>query len=272
RNVPLGSKEPNDSLFTFRPVTLAFHNFASIDRDPAEGKTEIDIAIDLFLRNPLLFYGHQDLFRRGIDTFDETALMVNRIEPTTEWRSLDYIARHQYLERIRPDGSHDIRSFCRSIEIENTQQREVLYHIRKEESFSPPVRRVTTDGKPCQYEKSNGDISLMMTIAAGESSIVEITYENDLDLKSIDIAKSDRRVRLLRRLSDFRDLTLSRSVLGRILTSVYYRTGFYKLGLKRMALICSMVIVTISLGTWRLMRSIRKRRLENLRIHDRTQQ
>lgn len=271
-NVPLGSNELNDPLFSFRPVTLAFENFASLDRDPAHIKSEADIAVDLFLGNSLLFYGHHDLFRRGIDAFNETAKIVNSIEPTMEWRSLDYIARRQYLERIRPDGSHDIRSFCRSIELENKQQRQVLYHIRKAESFSPPVRRVTMDGRPSQFEKSDGDIILTTTVTAGESSVIDILYQNDLDVKSIDIAKNDPRVRRLRRLSDFRDMTLSRSIPGRILTSVYYGTGFYKLGLKRMAVVCSIVIVAMSLGIWRFIRGVGRRRIGNLQIHDRTRQ
>jgi vacuolar-type H+-ATPase subunit F/Vma7 len=272
RNVPLGSNEPNDVLFSFRPVTLAFQNFASLDRDPADTKTKLGIAVELFLGNPLILYSHHGLFKDGIDTFNETAEIVNGIEPATEWRGLEYIARHSYLEKIRSDGTHEIRSFCRSIEIENATQQEVVYHVRKEETFSPPVRQVTVNGRPCPYEKSKGDISVTTAISAKETSIVEIIYENDPGLKSIDIAKSDRRVRRLRKLSDFRDITLSRSKLGRIFTSVYYKARFDRIGLKRLAVICFVMMVVIILGTWRVLRGLTKRRREDLQTHDTTHQ
>lgn len=260
-NIPLGSDEPNDMLFRLREVTLDFENFASLSRYPAKGRTKADIAIDLFLGNPVLFCGHHDLFKDGIDSFNELVEVVNNIEPSVEWQSLAYIARHLYLKRIRDDGNYDIRTFCRNIELENMQRHDLTYFVRKEEPFSPPVRLVTVDGEPYQYESSDSEVSLAITIPAGQSRLINIEYENDLDLGAVDISKNDPRVNRLRKLSDFRDMTLSKSVLGRAVIYLYYETDLYKLGLKRLAVICFALSAAIGVGTWCLLRYIRRHRV-----------
>jgi len=263
-NVPLGSNKPNDPLNSLRSVTMNFGNFASLDRDSV-GIREENIAIDLFLGNPILLYGHHDLFKKGMEAFNQTAEIINRIEPTVEWQNLDYIARHLYLKRLRVDGSYDVRAFCRIIELENTQNRDLTFFIRKEESFSPPIRKVTVDGNTYPYDRSCSDLSLDITIPAGEFKIIDIEYENDLDVTSIDISKNDPRVNQLRKLSDFRDITLSRNILGRVFTYVYYEADLYKLGIKKLGIISLILTVTICRAGWPLLKRIRRHRLQRLK-------
>jgi len=256
---PLGSEQPNDPLFSLKPAILDFENFATIDRYWPKERTKADIAIDLFLGNPICYHNHHDLFKDGIDSFNETAEMINDIEPKVRWQSLGYIARHLYIQRVRSDGNYDVRAFCRSIELENTQKRDMAYYVRKEESFSPSIRQVTVDGKPHSYEISDSDLCLTLSIPSGESRFIDIEYENDFDFTSIDISKSDSRVNRLRKLSDFRDITLSKSILGRTFANVYYKTGFYKSGLKRLLTICFLPAAIIcSVGRY-LSNCIRKR-------------
>jgi len=263
-HVPLGSKKPDDPFFSLRQVTLSFGNFASLDRDLVKNRNKTDIAADLFLGNPLLFYDHQDLFRHGIDSFNKTAETVNHIEPKTRWSSLDYIARRLYLERVLADGIHEINTFCRSIVVENTNQQEVTYLIRKRESFNPSISKVLVDGKPHLYHKSDGYISLDVTAAAGQTRSIEIEYENDLDLTTIDISKTDPRVRRLRKLSDFRDITLSKSLLGRAVISVYYSPLVRELGVKYTLVICCVLAVLFVLAVRRILRGRGRQRFNNL--------
>lgn len=151
--LPLGSPEPQDPLFSLRSFSLLFENFVTLNRYSMEERSQANITIDLFLGNPILFYGHHDLFEDGIDAFNKTAELVNRIEPSIEWRGLEYIARHLYLQRTRDDGNYEVRAFCKSIELENIQERSMTYFVCKEESFSPPIKEVTVDGAPYPYKR-----------------------------------------------------------------------------------------------------------------------
>ena len=260
-NVPLGTELPGElgSKSHFEP--LLFDNFVSLDRWSAGYISKDDIVKAISLGKPLLFYVHHEFFENGIDAFNSIAEMVNSIEPRVQWKSLGYISRHLYLQKKRDDSYYDVRSFSRSIELENMQKRDLTYFVRKEESFSPPIRLVTVDSKPYSYKRSGGDLSLTITIPAGESRVIDIEYENDLDLTTVDISKNDPRVNRLRKLSDFRDMTLSKSVLGRAVVYLYYETDLYKLGLKRLAVACLVLITATGVGGWYLLRYIRRHRV-----------
>jgi len=259
-NVPLGAAKPSDRFFGWRPVTLDFENFPSLKRYTPDERSQSDIAIDLFLDNPLLFFGHHDLFTRGADAFNKRAELVNHLGSSVEWQSLGDICRHYYLQKLREDGNYDVRAFFSSIELENEHDRDLTYFVHKEESFSPPVLQVTIDGESYPYKKRDGYLSLCVVVPAHESRAIDIQYDNKLDLTSVDIAKNDHRVNRLRRLSDFRDMTLSKNVLGRAIIYVYYGTDLYKLGLKRLAAISFGPIIVIFLATVFLMTYRRKHR------------
>ncbi len=226
---------------------MKFENFPSLKRYMPK-KTQSDIAIDLFLDKPILFYAHHDFFQNGIDGFNETAKMINNIQPDIVWQSLGHICQHLYLEKLRDDGNYDIRAFSSNFNLENTHQCDLTYFVRKEESFLPPIKQVTVDGQPYSYKKSESDFMLELHIPTGESRNIVIEYENDLDLASVDISKNDPHVNRLRRLSDFRDMTLSKNVTGRFLTHFYYDTGLYNLGIKRLAILILILSIFITFG------------------------
>jgi hypothetical protein len=249
-NVPLGSKKPLDPLFYLRPVTLAFENFTSLNRYLWKENSQADIAVELFLGNPILLYGHHDIFQEGIDSFNEVAEMINHIEPNVKWQSLGDITRHLYLQRRREDGNYDILAFCRRIELKNKHMRDKIYFVRKEETFSPPIKQVSVDDKPYTYKRSDSDLSLAITIPAGESRIIDIEYENNLDLASVAISKNDPRINLLRKMSDFRDITLSQNIFGQTFIRIYYETGLYKLGMKRLSILLLLLALFISCSAW----------------------
>ena len=152
---------------------------------------EIEIAIYLFLGNPLLFSGHHHLFEAGIDAFNTTAEFVNRIQPDIKWVSMGELARHTYLLRKRDDGSYDVRSFSKCIQLENNNDYETAYFFRKEESFYPAIKGIAVNDKSYPFEKSGDDLFFSMTIPPGETRLINIEYENDLHLGAIDISKRD---------------------------------------------------------------------------------
>ncbi|MFX0210565.1 MAG: hypothetical protein ACFFDT_31585, partial [Candidatus Hodarchaeota archaeon] len=238
------SKEPKDSLHHLRSVTLKFSNFPSLKRF-TPNRSKCEIAIDLFLGNPILLYAHHDFFENGIDAFNKIAKIVNDIEPNIQWRSLGYITRRLYLQRLREDGNYDVLAFTNNFVIENSHGRDVIYVVRKEEAFSPPIKELTVNGQPYPYDRSGNGIILKIPVPEGESRHLIIKYENDLDLTCIDISKKDLRVNLLRKLSDFRDMNLSTYALGRVFIFFYYGMYLYKLGLKHSALVLSLIFVIL---------------------------
>jgi len=256
-NVPLDAREPENPFFDLRSVTLEYGNFPSFKRYSQE-RSEFEIALDLFLDNPLLFYVHQDYFKKGINAFNRTAEVVNSIQPDITWQSLGYICKHYYLEKLRDDGGYDIKVFTNNFIIENKHNRDVTYYVRKEESFSIPIKQVTVDGESYSYERANDKLILKLSIPKGESREVFIEYENNLDLASVDISKNDPRVNRLRKVSDFRDMTLSKNVFGRIIISIYYDTGLYKSDLRKLVALSLVLSIFAIAGTIYLIKLRRK--------------
>ena len=99
-NIPLGATAPNDPLFYLRPGCLKFANFPTLLRYSAEVPVpRLELAINIFLGNPLLFYGHECMFASGIGAFNPVADAVNTLQPDTQWTTPGTIAQHLYLIR-----------------------------------------------------------------------------------------------------------------------------------------------------------------------------
>jgi hypothetical protein len=87
----------------------------------------------------------------------------------------------------------------------------------------------------------------MVKIPVGESRRVVIRYKNDLDLASVSISKRSLRVYLLRTVSDFRDISLSKFSVGRTVIAYYYGG---KMSLLAVLLWGSVAIVFGICATW----------------------
>jgi hypothetical protein len=223
-SVPIDRERPASPLFALRPVTLSFGDFPSVARYGAEMPNPTSfIGINEFLDNPIFFYGHHDLFASGIGAFDRLADDVNRIEPDTRWRSLGDMAKRLYLVRLRDDTNYDVLAFSGTLNLENTSRRNSVFYIQKPESDCPAIASVSVEDRPVPFQLNDGSLHLSVAIPAGESRRVLIRYKNDLDLASVDISKSPSRVYLLRMVSDFRDITLSKYRAGRAVTRYYYK-------------------------------------------------
>lgn len=257
-NIPLGSKLQNTQVLNPYEPPL-FENFVSLDRCSASTVSKSYIEDSISWGKPLLFYVHHNFFENGIDAFNSIAEMVNAIEARVQWKSLGYISRHLYLQKKRENGDYNVRSFSKSIELENNHNRDVTYFVQKTETFVPSIKKVTVDDKPYSYQRNDSEITINVAIPAGESRLIDIEYENDLDIASVDISKDDLRVTILRKLSDFRDMTLSTNVLGRTLTHFYYETELYKLGLVKLTILLLILLTLTISGGWYVQRQIRKR-------------
>jgi hypothetical protein len=223
-NVPMDRPSPSDPLFALRPVTVSFGDFASVLRYSVAVPipTEL-IAVNEFLGNPLFFYCHHDMFVDGIDAFDGIADQVNKLEPDARWRGVGEIAKHLYLLKLRDGSSYDVHAFSSNFCLSNTSSKVSAFHIEKEENDVPEIASVSVEGEHVQYQLQDGELKLETSVPPGRVRCVSIGYKNDLSLASVSSSKDSVRVYLLRMASDFRDITLSGTTPGRMLTRFYYK-------------------------------------------------
>jgi hypothetical protein len=225
-NVPMDGAPPAASSFDLRPVTTSFGDFPSIVRHPTVVQwPEQLIAVNEFLDNPLFFYTHQDFFAGGIGAFDRVADQVNRLEPTTQWKSLGDIVTHLYLLRRRIDSDYDLFTFSSSVRLENTSGDVRVYHITKREPAPSMIKAITVDARPVPLRIQGELLSCDIAVPAGQARSMLIIYKNDLDLASIDTSKKSLRVLFLREASDLRDIWLSKFGFGEAATALYYQNG-----------------------------------------------
>lgn len=257
QNVPMDSARPAGSLFALRPTTLLFGGFPSALRvEVAPGSANYPVAINAFLDNPLLYYSHQDLFADGINAFDATADEVNRIEPDTNWNGLGEIVRHLYVVRLRDDTNYDVLAFSSNLLIENTSGHDAIFFVHREDSKPGTIAAVNVDGQSVPFKVDAGNIGIQVPVSAGQTRSVVIQYQEAPGLLSTPIAKNSVRVSVLRRVSDFRDITLSRIPFGQTLTSAYYGYGSNR----KLVVLCGCGLLVVCLaGCWWLILIKRKR-------------
>jgi hypothetical protein len=214
-NVPEDSGWPTDLSFALRPVTLSFAGFPSISRySVAAPIPKYFIAINQFLGNPLLFYGHSEDLARGIAAFDGTADKVNELEPDTQWRGLGDIVRHLYVVKLRDDSIYDVLAFSSNICLENFSVKDSIFYVRKQEIGGETINSVSVDGQNLQYRLQDDSLNFSVPVPRGNSRCIAIQYQNDLVLGSIGTSKDSVVVYLVRMASDFRDNYLSKTALG----------------------------------------------------------
>ncbi|HEX9654341.1 MAG TPA: hypothetical protein VGA99_11570, partial [bacterium] len=229
-NVPIDAATPTDPIFYLRTFTMGFENFPSAVRYWPT-RSSFAIALDLFCGNPLFFYTHHHFFESGIAAFNRTAELVNKLEPGIAWRNLRTIVQSWYLERLRDDGHIDVVTFSHDFVLANRRPGNATFFVQKEETFDLPINRVTVNDQTVSYERAGDTLTFALSLPAGASRQIIIEYANDFDPAQINVSKGDLRVALLRRLSDFRDRTLSQNLAGRTLTRYYYELGLFRFGL-----------------------------------------
>jgi hypothetical protein len=248
-DLPLGSPRPTDPLFFLRTFDLKFANLTGLKRYSAEvGASRWELAADAFLENPILFYGHENTFDAGIHAFDSLADTVNSLQPDTRWCSLGCVAQHLYREKLRDDGNFDAEIFSSDVILESPSRQDKTFNVSKTENFMPPIESVTIDGQVRPFTRSGTLLLFSVSVPAGASRHVQIHYLNNWDVEKISVAKTGVRVAILRRISDFRDMTLSRSSWGHGLTRFYYQENLNSIELKIERVLPEVALVVILLA------------------------
>ncbi len=224
-NVPLDVAFPKEPAFLFRPFTVAYAGFLSFYRYPAvPAISESDLAIQAFLGNPLLFYGHENLFNSGTAAFNVVVDRVKRVQPDVKWASLGEIARHTHLIRSRSDGDFDVLMLSNEADLVNPTNHEAVFHVQVSDDFMQDLKSVQLDGATTSFTRANSTLTVL--IPAGHTREIRIQHWNDLDIAREDIRHTDVYSYSLRMVSDLRDLYLSRFSWGRAVKKAYYDHGW----------------------------------------------
>ena len=220
-NVPMDQVPTADPADELRAVTLSYGGIPSLRRYSVEGPIlPGTVAVEAFLGNPLLFYGHESFFASGIGAFDAEVDALNKMQPDTLWRSLGEIVRHLYVVKLREDGGYDVRAFTATCDLENTTAREATFHFISQVTTQP--KAVTVGGEPWHYKILQNTLLMEIPIAPGAMKTVVIRYGNRTKEPASIVSESSIRDTFLRTASDFRDLVLGQTAIGRRLIRLYY--------------------------------------------------
>jgi len=221
QTTPLGCPESGDVLDVLTPAILKYYSFPLLKRHPPDIHKSI-IDLNLFLEKPLLFYTHQDYFSLGIHAFNGVAEYVNRKSLRgVEWTSLGEIAENLYQIKLIEDRTYKVRMMTRKITLHNDTKLKNTYFIESICTGSANISKVVL-GDVIYEDGIDSLLRRPIVLAPGQKVKIEILYENDINFKNVSIKKSNFKVKLLRLLSDFRDMVLSRSKLGRKIIDLYY--------------------------------------------------
>jgi hypothetical protein len=213
-NIPQNEKTPTSKSFWLRPITLSYGGVPSISRQSISVPiTPAYIAVNAYLDNPLLFYGHTQDFAGGITSFNQIADAINKIQPDTEWRSLGDLVEHFYLVKEHGASQYDLQAFTNDFRLENTNHQDATFHVEKDES-APAIATLLIDGQPVSYQVENGKLNFSVVVPKQSARGIEVRHGKEPDLRSVTIGHDSAIAYLLRIGSDFRDIYVSKSRVG----------------------------------------------------------
>lgn len=232
--VPLDTPFPNDPLFWLRRVTDRFGGgLASLDRAEPANLTEADIAVDLFLDNPVLFVEHLRFFSDSRAAFNSFAGQVNGLQPAVEWVGLGALAEHLYLMRREEGGAWWVHAFSPDIILSNPDGNERIVRVVKTDDGRVPVRQVLVNDQEVEFSRTaEGRIQIEVAIPPQQQRRIRIVFENDFVAEQESLGKPDLRINLLRDLSNIRDQYLIAGPLGALIDRFYYDSNLYQFGMK----------------------------------------
>jgi len=182
RTIPLDAAPPISWDHGMRPANMEYGNFAVLGRRHPGTYRPFQphprrFVYDLFIDRPALFYSHAgQLFETGMHSFNTVADDMNGLEGDVEWRSLGYIVKHLYLEKMNDDGSVDVRMYTSHLAFTNDSPDERTYHVTKAETLNVPVKSLTVNGHEFPHRVEDGFLSLDARIPPNTTVEIVIRY------------------------------------------------------------------------------------------------
>ena len=225
-NVPLDDLSREDPLDGLRSFTNQYQSFLSISRYSAEVPiSNADLAVQAYLGNPILIYAHQEDFRAGNRFIVDVVDRINQLVPDVQWMSLGDLARRLYLLRKRADSTgYDVAILSKEATITNHTSETAMFYVHLTMPWSE-IAAIQIDNQLAPSSKEENGLPLRVEIQAGQSRTVSIRLVGETRLSRAVVRKGSVRSYALRSISDFRDLYLARTGMGRTFIDWYYLNG-----------------------------------------------
>jgi hypothetical protein len=254
---PKNTEHLSNNSDRMRGVTLEFENFPLVMRrgvtdwkndKRAMVETKNLIQMRLFLDLPVFLYTHHAFFKDGADEFNEIASIINKTQPEVIWTNLGNIAQNLYLQKRIGDNEIEIMAYSSDIIIKNGYPFSMKYIIKKKEDFTIPIQSVEVDGVRYKFCQDGNDVKIEVEIEPGCKKNIRILYHSDYQVGSFTYLDNSVRVYIIRTLSDFRDLYISKLPFGDKMVQLFYKVG----GIKNVLIGLSVLLVIILILLLRL--------------------
>lgn len=189
------------------------------------------LAILLFLQTPILLHTHQEFFGNGISEFSKVADTINELRPDIQWVGLGSLCENLYLKKLEDDGRYRVLLFANKTIVRNTKHENRMFILEKSLPPKLKISEVWVNGTKASYTSLKDKIQFEIGINGFDKAIILFKYKEEIEtIDPVEIRKNDLLVWVLRYVSDFRDVVIGQTSLGRTFTKAYYKlsNGHYR--------------------------------------------
>ena len=162
---PLEAAIPTDDHLGLRPADLGWEGFPLLWR---RGLRDQGYLLDLLLGRPILIFAHRRDLGRDFKPFVQRARSINRAaRGAVQWRSLDEVARHAYLQRHDPRSGWEVMMTSNEACLHNPDPAPRTYTVKRPNAPAGDVFFI--DGR-----RHRGAELSRVTIAPGEVAVVRL--------------------------------------------------------------------------------------------------
>ena len=177
-----------------------------------------------FLQVPILIHAHQDSLdlSRLEKVVDSTRRRIPSIRLVASKRDLRTTLS---IAVERSAGEWDVKLLGTGARLRNDSMLRRHFSVRRDVVDAAPVAEVLVDGVPAPHAVEGRSLAFDVVLDPGAVSSVRVRFADERpSVVDEPIDKGNLKVRMLRYASDFRDIVLPESALGRSLHSLYYTT------------------------------------------------
>jgi hypothetical protein len=206
----------------FRGVPLFGRHYP---RDPAE------FAFDLFLGKPALAVEHHGYFRNGYADLIKFVQQLNDLDGELEWHNLATICSLACSKKVAPTGVIHVRFYTHRFRLTNSGTQSETYVLYRQWKSEDPLPRVTLNGLEGMLERTDGGLTIALSLDPGQTADIRIVSERSTDPSTNSwkpTKKHNVRVFARRILCEFRDDYLATNMLMSKLLSEVHKLRAWK--------------------------------------------
>jgi len=184
-------------------------------KDPAE------LAFDLFLGKPALVVEHHGYFRNGYKDLGTLVRRLNALDAGLEWNNCSRAC----LKRVTSHGNVHVRFYTNRFRLTNNSTRSEAYVLFRRWTSEGPLPGVTLNGRDWIRERSNGRLTIRLSLNPGHAAEIRIFSERPANSATVSwkpTSMHNAKVLVRRVLSEFRDdYVETNGLMSKLLSGVH---------------------------------------------------